>query len=120
MFKSLEIHTWRQIEQVEIQFHPRLTILTGANGSGKTTILNLISRHFGWSIPLVSTPKRDKKSGLLSYVTDFWKRLSKDQPATGQPLPSRHIIGEVVYEDSQVATLSIPANDPTFVIEIQP
>lgn len=63
MFKSLEIHGWRQIERVDIQFHPRRTILTGANGTGKTTILNLISRHFGWSIPLVSTPVRDRKTG---------------------------------------------------------
>jgi recombinational DNA repair ATPase RecF len=76
MFRSLEIHTWRQIEQVEIQFHPRLTILTGANGSGKTTILNLISRHFGWSIPLVSTPKRDKKS-VIEIRRDCCPQLSR-------------------------------------------
>ena len=75
MFKSLEIHTWRQIERVEIQFHPRLTILTGANGTGKTTILNLISRHFGWSIPLVGTPVRDRKTGALRYLADVWKSL---------------------------------------------
>ena len=56
MFKSLEIHNWEQIERIEIQLHPRLTILTGANGSGKTTILNILSRHFGWDIRLVGTP----------------------------------------------------------------
>jgi hypothetical protein len=72
-FRSLEIRTWRQIDLVKFNFDDRLTILTGANGTGKTTILNLISRHFGWSIPLVATPIRDKRSGLLRYVTDFWK-----------------------------------------------
>jgi ABC-type ATPase involved in cell division len=116
MFKSLEIHTWRQIEQVHIKFHDRLTVLTGANGSGKTTILNIISKHFGWTIPLVSTPIRDRKSGVLRYFTDFWKNIiSREQPTT-----SRHIIGEITYENHQVASLSIPSNDQTFVIEIQP
>jgi hypothetical protein len=37
MFKSLEIHTWRQIEKVEISFHNRLTILTGAKIQVSTT-----------------------------------------------------------------------------------
>lgn len=42
MFKRLKISDWRQFSNVDISFHPHLTVLTGANGAGKTTILTLI------------------------------------------------------------------------------
>jgi predicted ATPase len=114
MFKSLKLYTWRQIERIDIQFHPRLTILTGANGSGKTTILNLLSTHFGWSIPLVGTPERDQKTGILRYLTDFWRRLSEREDT------SRYIIGQILYDKDEVGSLSIPRNSPNFTVDIQP
>lgn len=118
MFKSLALHTWRHIERVEVQFHPRLTILTGANGSGKTTILNLLSRHFGWAIPLVGTPVRNEKTGVLHYITDVWKSFRSR--SSNEAEPSRHIIGEIIYEDGKVASLSVPDNNAIFQVEIAP
>lgn len=118
MFKSLALHTWRQIEQVQISFHPRLTILTGANGTGKTTILNLLSRHFGWDILLVGTPSRDKKTGVLHYLADVWNSLWS--PSTTGAAPPRHIIGEIIYDDAKVASLSIPEDNAVFQIQIAP
>ena len=41
-FKGLEIHDWRQFDGVEIQFADTLTVLTGANASGKSTILKRV------------------------------------------------------------------------------
>ncbi|MFC1718335.1 AAA family ATPase [Candidatus Poribacteria bacterium] len=35
-FKSLKINNWKQFDAIDIEFHDRLTILTGANASGKT------------------------------------------------------------------------------------
>ena len=46
--KRLQIQSWRQFRDLDIEFHARLTIITGGNGAGKTTVLNLLSRHFGW------------------------------------------------------------------------
>lgn len=47
-FASLSIDDWRQFENVDIKFHPRFTVLTGANASGKTTLLGVLGRHFDW------------------------------------------------------------------------
>lgn len=65
-FRSIKLNSWRQFAHVAIDFHPRLTILTGSNGAGKSTILNICSQHFGYSRPFLSTPKR-KKGGGIAY-----------------------------------------------------
>lgn len=35
-FTGLKLEEWHQFHSMELQFHPRLTLLTGANASGKT------------------------------------------------------------------------------------
>jgi len=40
MFKGFSLAHWRQFEAIELEFSDRLTVLTGENGTGKTTILN--------------------------------------------------------------------------------
>lgn len=67
MFKSININNWRQFEKVNINFHDRLTIITGANGAGKTTILKILSRYFGWDAAFIATPKNVNKDGTLEY-----------------------------------------------------
>ena len=44
-FSKLILNNWQQFESIDIDIHDRLTIVTGANGCGKTTILNLFSIH---------------------------------------------------------------------------
>lgn len=44
-FKALRISDWKQFQNIDIDFHERLTILTGANGSGKTTLLHLSTQN---------------------------------------------------------------------------
>lgn len=95
IFQRLEIQGWRQFGEVDIEFHPSLTVLTGANGAGKTTLLSFLSRHFGWSIQLIGTPRRDR-SGHMRYFTGL-----KDQDHT--------TIGRITYTDNQVGELQVPA-----------
>ncbi len=106
MFKKLEIQGWRQFDHVDIEFHPRLTILTGANGSGKTTMLNLLNRHFGWQTRFVATPTQDKKTGVLKYFADLWKKLIEKKP----PDTQKFSIGTIVYENGQQNVLTIDRN----------
>jgi len=106
MIKSIEIESWRQFEKIKIDFHDRLTILTGANGAGKTTILNIIDQHFGWQTQLVATAKRDKKTGGLKYFNGLWKKLFENQPNPSANNPEK--IGTLFYSNGSSARLTIP------------
>ncbi len=121
IFKSLRFTNWRQFRDLEVSFHERLTVLTGANGAGKTTVLNLLSRHFGWQGTLVSTPQRQK--GGTTFHPGFWtddslakydewldddgsQRLELPTP----PVPSgpEQEIGSLTYANDVVTRLSVP------------
>ncbi|MBP0115583.1 ATP-binding protein [Bradyrhizobium vignae] len=77
-FRSLKISNWQQFASIDINFHPTLTVITGANGAGKTTILNLLSRHLGAARPHFSIPRRNE-FGADTYVTGrlggLWMRI---------------------------------------------
>lgn len=99
MFRRLEIGGWRQFGGVDISFHKHLTVLTGANGSGKTTILSLLSRHMGWDLHFVSTPVQ--KLGQMRFLSDFWREtISDSSPA--------FLIGRLTYADGGTADLTVP------------
>jgi hypothetical protein len=55
----LSVKNWRQFADVDIDLSSRLVILTGENGTGKTSILNLISQLFGDGVQFLGTPVRD-------------------------------------------------------------
>lgn len=118
MFKSLKLSTWRQYQNIDIDFHPRLTIITGANGAGKTTLLNILSPHFGWNSQLVGTPKKDKKTGGLKFFSGFWKNLFSDNtPIVGQNIST---IGKLTYQNEVSSNIIIPNQiGSTYNVQIQ-
>lgn len=103
MFDSIQIEGWRQFREVEILFHPRLTVLTGANGAGKTTILNMLNRHFGWNLAFISTPRR--KRDVVKYWSDYWQGTV---PGQTEPEPGVLRIGTIRYRDQQEAEIQVP------------
>lgn len=60
MLKSLKISHWNQFHSVEINFHPKITIITGSNGAGKSTLFRMLSSDMGWGYTEVSNPIRSK------------------------------------------------------------
>lgn len=99
-FARLTLKDWQQFAEVDINFHPRATILTGANGSGKTTILSLLARHRGWQQYSLATPKNDLISKSLRYFS-LARLFGKD--ANGD-----RSIGTLTYTDNKSANLSAP------------
>ena len=105
-FRNLRLVGWRQFESVDIDFHRRLTVLTGANGSGKSTILNILSKSLGVSRPYLATPEKTK-SGIhyLSGIFELSRKITNLLPWNR---PSLQHFGQLTYADGNVSTLVIP------------
>jgi hypothetical protein len=99
-FKKLKISDWQQFHTINIDFHDRLTILTGANASGKTTILNLLARHTNWEVPFLAVPSQSKLKGAFLFLIRLFRRDESTDSST--------IIGELTYDSGNVASLVVP------------
>ncbi len=109
-FKKITIKSWQQFGSIDISFNERLTVLTGANGSGKTTILNILARHFGWQTQSLAIPEKDKILQVWKWITGLFLDEDKDMK----------IIGEIEYSDGAKAELLIPKQSSAqYSIEIK-
>lgn len=119
-FNTLRISSWKQFDEVDIQFHPKVTILTGANGSGKTTILHLLARHFGWDYRELSTPQKTKNSAKFKFVANSIRWLKKLFSEDNGAQAMEESIGQVSYSNGQTAELFVRESDQAiYMIEIR-
>lgn len=100
-FSSLALSGWRQFEQVELDLSKNVTILTGQNGCGKTTVLNILGHHFGWNINFVSTPYLGKKKAK-TFWSDFFGSREFDEDSN-QSLE----VGTITYDNREVCRLMV-------------
>lgn len=108
-FKRINIIEWRQFELIDLDLSKRMTIITGANGSGKTTILGILAKHSGWHNPHISTPK--KHSHGIRFFTRFYLGLDRSNDAN---------VGSIEYDNGRLAQLQLGnSNSAEFELSIQ-
>ena len=100
-FSKIKINKWQQFESIEIDFDEKLTVLTGANGSGKTTILNILARHYNWQFQSLSTPEKDLATRAWNWVCGLFKDHGD----------GKNYIGEIIYSDGSIANIAIPQHN---------
>lgn len=107
MFKRINIKAWRQFSDIDIEFHRNLTVLTGANGAGKTTILNILSQSTGWQPKFVSSYA--KKAGVVKYINSLFQAGKKFFIKSGpETFVDENKLGELQYLDGTIADLLLP------------
>jgi ABC-type cobalamin/Fe3+-siderophores transport system ATPase subunit len=106
-FQSIELAGWRQFSVVKIDFHPNLTIITGTNGSGKSTILNILGQFIGVHRSYLGVPMRGRAGiRFLPSVFSFRERIASWlRPKTD---PNWSDIGNVIYGNEARSTLQVP------------
>ncbi|WP_308911499.1 AAA family ATPase [Pseudokordiimonas caeni] len=107
IFEALQLEGWRQFDSVNIRLHPRLTVLTGANGAGKSSLLRIFSSHFGYQFSFLATPQINNAGGF-SYVAGLFKSL---WGKVWQSNPHQSRIGVLHYSNGVGAEIVLP-NDP--------
>jgi len=100
-FAGLELSAWRQFSSVSLDLSRQITVLTGQNGCGKTTILTILARHFGWNIHFVSTPFMGKEK-RERFWSDVY--MAREQDLT--PGNESRTVGKTTYSDGNVCTLT--------------
>jgi predicted ATPase len=106
-FSSISVGKWRQFEQVDIQMHSRLTVITGANASGKSTLLGILGRHFSWMRAYSSAPFRMRDS------QGVWYTVEPDPDAADGTANTNLVgVGEVRYGTGGRTEINVPAGPP--------
>ncbi len=100
-FNRIHLRNWRQFAEIDLDLSKQVTILTGQNGSGKTTVLNILSRHFGWSLNFVSTPYWGTKK-----TEQIWSDILKAKNGTVSAESSEEReVGTIEYDDASICSV---------------
>lgn len=103
MFAALHLHDWRHFAEVDLPLDSPMTVITGANGSGKTTILAILSKHFGWNLPWTATRSTRSERRFWADAYSEWQDVAVSK---SNSIP----IGTITYENGAQCELTVPAS----------
>ncbi|MBF4242532.1 OLD family endonuclease, partial [Vibrio anguillarum] len=69
-------------------------------------ILSILSEHFGWSAKLLSTPEKEKNTGLTHFVTGVWESLPENDEGNDYWVD----IGSIEYSETVGGKIQVPRN----------
>jgi predicted ATPase len=119
IFKSLTIRGWRQFDEIDLEFHDRLTILTGSNGSGKSTLLKILAGELAqtWTPKFAATAIRVENR--IDYASDALDTYEAAKlPGFEKHSSSRIMIGSIVQQPGNARTLLAVPKQPQNQYEI--
>jgi hypothetical protein len=114
LFRKLEIRDWQQFGRVDVDFHDRLTVLTGANGAGKTTLLRFLARHFGWDFHSLRTPHHVEGRGFRYFAFAAKRFLG-----LASPEPEPQGVGGITYSSGRRSQIRVPSGDDNAVYNLK-
>jgi len=97
-FKAISVHSWRQFRSVDVEFAHRVTILTGRNGTGKTTLLNILAHHSQYHSTFLASPVQTRDS-LGRFTSGVWN-WEEDTEATD-------VIGNISYSSGETSEIRV-------------
>jgi predicted ATPase len=112
--RKLDVSNWRQFGSASIEFHERLTIITGANASGKSTLLSILAKHFNWPRSYSSAP-RHRREEFSDETKGPNERDSLWEDYSSLPLSnfaaSWRRVGQLEYGSGIVTEIVVPPAD---------
>lgn len=111
LFSKITLSGWRQFRDIEIDFHDRLTILTGSNGAGKSTILKILKCHFSYENDekFLATPIKEKNQ--TSFSLGGWFATKLETVFSRKSPPDGECIGQIDYDNKETSLLNLPSNN---------
>lgn len=103
-FRKLVVKNWRQFSNVDLEFSDSVTILTGRNGTGKTTILNILAQHSSYHATFLSSPSQARDS-LGRFTSGVWNDANE---TFGNQ--NTDYIGMITYNSGEKSEVRIAQN----------
>ena len=88
--KTIQIKNFRGIHNLSVNFHKKLNVIIGPNGSFKTTLIDAIRLFYGWG---------DQYSDQIISRDDFYRKVIKTGDNKETELAEKHIEIRYVFSD---------------------